>query len=408
MFSTRNLIALVGILNDNYDNNLRAVQASIRNIEAVSEEDDNNYTTSEIILSSLPPRILPKVIGFAEVTVASMDSEFFRQNFRMKRETFDIIHDLIKNEQITKEFFPNEGSTNQHINTPIKFEKALLITIWYLSNKESMREVGLIFNVSKSTAHGCIHKVVTILASLASKFIIWPKEDAEFTKLENDFFRQAGFPKVIGAIDGCHINIQPPSDQEDAYLDRNRNHSMILQGICSFEKIFLNISVGFAGSAHDARVLKFSEIFKETQRDIKINFPSQEFHLLGDSAYPLLPWLMTPFKEPRTRSLTTMQRRYNTKHSSTRVVIENTFGLLQNRFKKLHLVDTDLEFIPYIITACCVLHNICESNSDELEEWYTELSNYQIINLGENERQRLRIPQSSFAIEKRNRIAANL
>ena len=53
--------------------------------------------------------------------------------------------------------------------------------------------------------------------------------------------------------------------------------------------------------------------------------------------------------------------KYNAVHGKTRVTIENTFGLLKNRWRCL-CKDRTLHYTPEkcakIITACCVLHNL--------------------------------------------------
>lgn len=55
----------------------------------------------------------------------------------------------------------------------------------------------------------------------------------------------------------------------------------------------IDVFCGWPGSVHDARVLKNSEIYwLATNTDNK--FPGN-VHLLGDAAYPLLDWLLTPF-----------------------------------------------------------------------------------------------------------------
>lgn len=78
----------------------------------------------------------------------------------------------------------------------------------------------------------------------------------------------------------------------------------------------------------------------------------------GDSGYPQRPWLMTPYLNPAPNSI---EDAYNRLHISTRVIIENTFGRLKNRWRCLHR-DRTLHYKPekcaQIIIACCVLHNI--------------------------------------------------
>ena len=49
--------------------------------------------------------------------------------------------------------------------------------------------------------------------------------------MADGFERFSGFPRVIGAVDGCHIPIRTPSQYPQSYLNRLRSHSIILQVI---------------------------------------------------------------------------------------------------------------------------------------------------------------------------------
>lgn len=78
----------------------------------------------------------------------------------------------------------------------------------------------------------------------------------------------------------------------------------------------------------------------------------------GDSGYPLRPWLMTPIPDAVEGS---PEAKYTSTHGKARVVIENTFGILKNRWRCLSK-DRTLHYKPEkcakIIIACCVLHNL--------------------------------------------------
>jgi hypothetical protein len=77
---------------------------------------------------------------------------------------------------------------------------------------------------------------------------------------------------------------------------------------------------------HDARLLERSSLYiKGLDRWFGKNF------LLRDSAYPCLSWLVSSFKD--NGDLTRNQKRFNYRHSSTRIVIQNAFGLLKGRFR---------------------------------------------------------------------------
>ena len=57
------------------------------------------------------------------------------------------------------------------------------------------------------------------------------------------FFRP--FPNVIGAVDGCHIRISPNDDERNAYYNFKRYHSIHLQAICTHDRKFTDIFVGY-------------------------------------------------------------------------------------------------------------------------------------------------------------------
>ena len=91
--------------------------------------------------------------------------------------------------------------------------------------------------------------------------------------------------------------------------------------------------------------------------------------ILGDLAYPLLPWLMKPYSD--TGHLSQKQVEFNHRLSRAHMVVENSFGRLKGRWRSLlKRNDTDVSFMPTYVTAYCILHNICEVHNDGFnEEW---------------------------------------
>ena len=83
---------------------------------------------------------------------------------------------------------------------------------------------------------------------------------------------------------------------------------------------------------------------------------SQKFNLLGDSAYPLLPTLLVPYRD--NGHLTARQSKFNTIHSSTRSIIERAFGRLKGMFRRLKGIECTYPVNSlHIIEASFVLHN---------------------------------------------------
>ena len=79
--------------------------------------------------------------------------------------------------------------------------------------------------------------------------------------------------------------------------------------------------------------------------------------MLGDSAYPISPFLISPFKNPSNYR----QRQFNFIHSKHRVVVENAFGRLKARFKALkELSVKDLKIAIKLADCAILLHNFLE------------------------------------------------
>jgi hypothetical protein len=91
------------------------------------------------------------------------------------------------------------------------------------------------------------------------------------------------------------------------------------------------------------------------------------FLLLGDSAYPLKEYMLTPFRD--NGHLTQAQRLYNKKLCSSRQIVERSIGLLKCRFRRLtNLPCIDVERACKTVTACCVLHNLCILSNDSVRD----------------------------------------
>lgn len=126
------------------------------------------------------------------------------------------------------------------------------------------------------------------------------------------------------------------------------------------------------------------------------HFPADS-HILGDAAYSLSKYVIVPFKD--NGHLTASQITFNKCHSSARMIVERSFGLLKGRFRSLldtfAMQRTDL--IPKYIIACCILHNIWLLNNDviDIPVIVNECNNVQ-QEIGENIQRE--------GIEKRNAI----
>ena len=147
-----------------------------------------------------------------------------------------------------------------------------------------------------------------------------------------------------------------------------------MQAVVGKNLTFMDTAIGYPGSMHDARVFRSSDIFQKAQNGEILTEPLTTVNgvqirplLLGDGAYPLLPWLMKPY--PNGAILNRSQRRFNKTLSSARSTVERAFGILKARWRiLLKRLDNLFENIPEVILSCCILHNFCQEASEEFDD----------------------------------------
>ncbi|CAM5110934.1 unnamed protein product [Natator depressus] len=124
-----------------------------------------------------------------------------------------------------------------------------------------------------------------------------------------------GFPNCGEAIDGVHIPILAVDHLAKEYINGKGYFSMVLQALVDHKGRFSNINVGWPGrTLPDARIFRNSMLFGKLQegtffpdRKITVGDVEMPIVILGDTAYPLLPWLMKPY----TGSLDSSKEQFN-------------------------------------------------------------------------------------------------
>ena len=95
--------------------------------------------------------------------------------------------------------------------------------------------MGDTLGMDKSTVSRVVTNVSLALVAKQQQFIKWPRDQQDLSKSKNMFYQRGGFSCVIGCVDGTHIGIQAPHENENGYVNRKGFHSINVQGICNHE-----------------------------------------------------------------------------------------------------------------------------------------------------------------------------
>ncbi|KAK9693278.1 DDE superfamily endonuclease [Popillia japonica] len=126
-----------------------------------------------------------------------------------------------------------------------------------------------------------------------------------------------------------------------------------VQTVCNNKLQIIDIVSRWHGATHDAYIFNNSRLRARLETG-----EMGEGILLGDSGYPIRPYLLTPLQNPQTP----VENLYNESHIRTRNCIERTFGVWKRRFPILSLrMRVKIETAQQIIVATAVLHNTAVS-----------------------------------------------
>ena len=111
----------------------------------------------------------------------------------------------------------------------------LLIALRFYATGTFQAVIGEMFGVNQSTASRTVNRVTKAILLQMPRWVHLPTQvEADEQKVK--FHAKAGFPGVIGCVDGTHIRIQAPSQNEHTYVNRKNYHSINVQvGQISFK-----------------------------------------------------------------------------------------------------------------------------------------------------------------------------
>jgi hypothetical protein len=283
------------------------------------------------------------------------------ENYRMSYMTF---------EELVEDLTPFIKQKDTRWRKAIPVDKAVAMVLFRLAHGYSPKHVGRFYGVGGSTVIKYTTLIVDALSDqnkLRGKYIQVPS-GTNLKRIIARFKAGTGLDNMCGSIDGSHIKLykKPASKYVPAqYWSRHDMHSILLQGICDYDRVFWSVACRQPGGCHDAAHLRTTQIWEELRGGrvlqepvVRIQGKDIKPYIVGDSAYPLMSFLLKAFNNRATGSPD--QNLFDKHLRKGRVKIENAFGILKNRWQILKNLNVGLEMAPKVVVVCCVLHNICQ------------------------------------------------
>lgn len=244
----------------------------------------------------------------------------------------------------------------------------------------SYRSLAYSFRMGRSTVASIIEETLAIIWKRLRPLYVKEPSYESCVAVSEKFQQKCNFPNVIGAIDGKHIRLKAPPHSGSNFFNYKSFFSIVLQGVADSDLKFIAVEVGAFGKESDGGIFSRSQLQNSMDSNafgLPHNTPPLPgsdivvpYFLIGDSAYPLKPYLITRI----TSNLTYERRIFNYRHSRARRCIECAFGVLASKWRILKTtIETKTETAEIIVLASIALHNaiIChEGNRDtDFEEW---------------------------------------
>jgi hypothetical protein len=328
----------------------------------------------------------------------------FRRYFRMDKECFKLLCERItdtvgQHEFKSEQYLDNlrngvighkylEAMDHAHRKSTggfISGEIKLALTLRLLAGGSYM-DLSLLFETSFSYCYKIFHYVIQNWINNDNFIKIngadYLNDEDRMKKVACEFSRASNglFSGAIGAIDGWLVRIKKPTWKRDkvknaaSYYSRKGFYALNIQVVVDRKKRVLYRSILSRGAEHDSSAFKQSSLYRILQRKWRW-FRDRGFYFIGDSAYALRSYLLTPFEGTMHG---TNQDNYNFFHSSSRICVECAFGEIDMRWGILWKpLGFKLKNTTQIIDACFRLHNFivdhreehrCVSGLEELEQ----------------------------------------
>ena len=277
------------------------------------------------------------------------DNEQFKSKFRLTKNNFKIILNR-KEASIVK-------TPTNLVPEPTEPNTQLRLTIHKLAHSCTFTVISDVYGICESLGTQTFNHVARkLVVNLFDEYVKMSSTEQKWITDIKAFIENYEFT-WIGAWDGFHVYVCSKLKNHYNFKQRFSISNMKLVG---YNKCFLNLSVRAPGSTHDAKFLRNTGLLKQILNGQGL--PDKTIH--SGEEYDKIPLvtigdfrLSWPLKNFNCNTNDERERYYNTKMNSTRVVIENCYGMLKCRWWILHKKAESKVFnLKFIVMAWVILH----------------------------------------------------
>ncbi|GLV32908.1 uncharacterized protein CBL_20057 [Carabus blaptoides fortunei] len=212
----------------------------------------------------------------------------FKKMFRLNKiTTLDLIHAL-------------EPFLIQSRRDTIPIHLKVLGTLNFLGTGSFQNSVGCNnwISISQASMSRIINEICTIISDqLLQQWVKFCITREEKTSVKRRFYEKWGARGVVGCVDGTHVEILAPPITDEihppfVYINRKGKHSINVMLISDSDSKIIACNARYPGSVHDSAIWQMSNVRRHMIEEYETG--DKYTHLIGDSGYPLEPWLFTP------------------------------------------------------------------------------------------------------------------
>ena len=155
------------------------------------------------------------------MSLLNVKSYHFKKLFRMEKTTFELLLS-----RVAPYLYKEEGK-----NRTVQPDTALMACLMLLAGGSMQWQVARAAGISQSVLSRRMDDFLTAVETeMTAEFLGWYQTREEREAASLFFYQHSKFRNCLGVIDGTHVVIRAPSEDEPAYVNRKGDHSINVQG----------------------------------------------------------------------------------------------------------------------------------------------------------------------------------